>query len=375
MCAIPDAYHEQPGVEFVVSAERKGKREVLLSRTLDPRTRGPDREWIRARRGPLEVRRAARPRSSSRRGASSRRTTRCERLWGNPADHRGRDEERPARHRLPRGHAAGRPHDGLRLRAATRRPSSRSFAKDAVVFDQADRPRLVDQAVGGLHPDVAAARPAPRGPAARHARLLQHARLRAALARRASPPAGVIANAVVYLRRGQLRPGLRLLRRAARRGAASRASSSAPTSSSTRPCGWLDTRKGLPTFLYVHTMDPHVPYAPPAPFDQMFEPHPLPDRPAADPRTDYKEPADRERLIAQYDGDIAFGDQEFGRFLRELRGPGPLRPTRSSSSSPTTARSSWTTVSGSTAAASSTSSSACPSSSSSRGQKDGGHAA
>ncbi len=51
----------------------------------------------------------------------------------------------------------------------------------------------------------------------------------------------------------------------------------------------------------------------------MFEPHPLPGRPAADPRTDYKEPADRERLMAQYDGDIAFGDQEFGRFLRELR--------------------------------------------------------
>ena len=47
-----------------------------------------------------------------------------------------------------------------------------------------------------------------------------------------------------------------------------------------------------------------------------------PTTPATDPRTDYKEPLDRERMIAQYDGDIAYGDQEFGRFLRELRARG-----------------------------------------------------
>ena len=69
-------------------------------------------------------------------------------------------------------------------------------------------------------------------------------------------------------------------------------------------------------------MDPHVPYAPPAPFDRMFEPHPTEGHPARDPRTDYKEPLDRERMIAQYDGDIAFGDREFGRFLRELKARG-----------------------------------------------------
>ena len=44
--------------------------------------------------------------------------------------------------------------------------------------------------------------------------------------------------------------------------------------------------------------------------------------PAQDPRTDYQEPLDRERLIAQYDGDIAYGDREFGRFLRELKARG-----------------------------------------------------
>lgn len=85
---------------------------------------------------------------------------------------------------------------------------------------------------------------------------------------------------------------------------------------------WLDARAGFPTFVYVHTMDPHVPYAPPPPFDQMFEPHPLPDRPAADPRHDYRESADRERMIAQYDGDVAYNDQQFGRFLGELKSRG-----------------------------------------------------
>jgi hypothetical protein len=86
--------------------------------------------------------------------------------------------------------------------------------------------------------------------------------------------------------------------------------------------GFLRAKRGLPTFLYVHTMDPHVPYAPPAPFDRMFEPFPTPEHPAQDPRTDYKEPLDRERMIGQYDGDIAFGDREFGRFLRDLKASG-----------------------------------------------------
>jgi arylsulfatase A-like enzyme len=85
---------------------------------------------------------------------------------------------------------------------------------------------------------------------------------------------------------------------------------------------WIETRRGLPTFLYVHTMDPHVPYAPPPPFDRMFEPHPTADHPGVDPRYDYKEPLDRARLVAQYDGAIAYGDQEFGRFLEELKDRG-----------------------------------------------------
>ena len=86
-----------------------------------------------------------------------------------------------------------------------------------------------------------------------------------------------------------------------------------------RGLAFLDARRGLPRFLYVHTMDPHVPYAPPVPFNTMFDPRPTAEHPGVDPRTDYKEPLDRERLVAQYDGDIAYGDREFGRFIGELK--------------------------------------------------------
>jgi arylsulfatase A-like enzyme len=85
---------------------------------------------------------------------------------------------------------------------------------------------------------------------------------------------------------------------------------------------FIDSRRGFPSFLYVHTMDPHVPYSPPPPFDRKFEPYATPDHPATDPRSDFKEPLDRDRMIARYDGDVAYGDQEFGRFIDGLKARG-----------------------------------------------------
>ena len=81
---------------------------------------------------------------------------------------------------------------------------------------------------------------------------------------------------------------------------------------------FLDARRGQPVFLYVHTMDSHSPYLPPPPFDRKYEPHPEPGRAAAEP-SDYKVPLDRDRIVAQYDGTVAYGDQQFGRFLQGLR--------------------------------------------------------
>ena len=85
---------------------------------------------------------------------------------------------------------------------------------------------------------------------------------------------------------------------------------------------WIGTRAGLPQFVYIHTMDPHVPYIPPAPFDRRYQPHPTEGHPGVDPRTDFREPEDRERLVAQYDGEIAYGDREFGRFINALKTDG-----------------------------------------------------
>jgi arylsulfatase A-like enzyme len=82
---------------------------------------------------------------------------------------------------------------------------------------------------------------------------------------------------------------------------------------------FVDLRLGFPSFLYVHTMDPHVPYSPHPPFDRRYEPYATAEHPATDPRTDFKEPLDRDRMIARYDGNIAYGDEEFGRFVRELK--------------------------------------------------------
>ncbi len=59
-----------------------------------------------------------------------------------------------------------------------------------------------------------------------------------------------------------------------------------------------------PFFLYLHVIDPHAPYAPPAPFDTRFP----------------KSPALPAKMsIGQYDGEVAFVDSQFGRVLDSPR--------------------------------------------------------
>ena len=118
---------------------------------------------------------------------------------------------------------------------------------------------------------------------------------------------------------------------------------------------FLRSRRGLPTFLYVHTMDPHVPYAPPAPFDRMFEPH-------ATRRPSGARPAQRLQGAARprADGGAVRRRRRLRRpRVRPLRaraeGARALRRRARRCSWPTTARSSSTTAAGCTAAACSTS--------------------
>lgn len=58
-----------------------------------------------------------------------------------------------------------------------------------------------------------------------------------------------------------------------------------------------------PFFLYLHVIDPHAPYRPPAPYDTRF-----PRSPAFPPNMS----------IGHYDGEIAFVDAQFGRLLELL---------------------------------------------------------
>ena len=68
---------------------------------------------------------------------------------------------------------------------------------------------------------------------------------------------------------------------------------------------WVEALGDEPFFLFVHLLDPHEPYDPPAPFDARFASAPG----DGDPRAD----------IDLYDGEIAYVDRELGRFLDGLR--------------------------------------------------------
>ncbi|HSG38203.1 MAG TPA: sulfatase, partial [Thermoanaerobaculia bacterium] len=94
---------------------------------------------------------------------------------------------------------------------------------------------------------------------------------------------------------------------------------------------WL---KGLPqeerAFLYFHTIHPHNPYSPPAPYRSLFT-RGIPS--SIDGSTETllavrkgkiePGPADRERLKGLYAGSFAFNDAELGRFLRQVTALAP----------------------------------------------------
>lgn len=85
-----------------------------------------------------------------------------------------------------------------------------------------------------------------------------------------------------------------------------------------------------PFFLFVHLWDVHYDYIPPPGYAERFDPdytghldaRDLPHNPAIGPGMD---PRDLEHLIALYDGEIAFTDENLGRILAELDRRGRLR--------------------------------------------------
>ncbi len=97
---------------------------------------------------------------------------------------------------------------------------------------------------------------------------------------------------------------------------------------------WIDLKPDAPFFAFVHYMDPHYPYAPPPPYDDLFDPD------YTDPKvTEYPgrmtmmlpfaegEPLpepERQNMIAQYDGSIVYFDEQLGHLLSELGDRGLL---------------------------------------------------
>jgi arylsulfatase A-like enzyme len=93
---------------------------------------------------------------------------------------------------------------------------------------------------------------------------------------------------------------------------------------------WLDRQAGeRPFFLYLHTIDPHSPYAAPPEYRRRFAPESLDEDPAALlARAEAASGAERERLVARlrplYDAEVAYNDAGFGELLAELERRGLL---------------------------------------------------
>jgi arylsulfatase A-like enzyme/cytochrome c-type biogenesis protein CcmH/NrfG len=69
-----------------------------------------------------------------------------------------------------------------------------------------------------------------------------------------------------------------------------------------RTTSWMDAHPRTPFFVWIHLYDPHDPYEPPSPFKEKYKERP-------------------------YDGEIAYVDQELGRFLEFLKQKGLYEKT------------------------------------------------
>jgi arylsulfatase A-like enzyme len=316
-CAIDPRFHDRPGVEFTARIRSEGRDTVVWSQLLDPISHPEDRGFVTAE---VDLARfAGRGRELVLETHGYEETGDVARaFWGAPTVASARGKAPLVVVYLVDTLRAD--HTGVYGYARNTTPELDAFAKDAVVFDAAiahaswTKPSVASILTSRLpnrHRAVQLRDPLDPGSPTIAKRL----------AARGWSTGAAIANSVIYGEESAFDPGFDVF--AGLHGDDDRRSKLVGADVVVDSAlAFLRSRRGLPTFLYVHTMDPHVPYAPPEPFDRMFEPHPVEGHPAQDPRTDYKEPLDRDRMIAQYDGDVAFGDREFGRFVRELKESG-----------------------------------------------------
>jgi arylsulfatase A-like enzyme len=311
---IPSDRQARPGVEFVVTVRRKGRDHVVWNELVNPVAKEAHRRWV-----PVDVDLARFSGETvdlvlETRGFDAHGEVRRA-FWGTPAL-TAPSVQAPlaiiylvdtlrADHTTPYGYS----------RDTT--PELAAFAKDAVLFETAvaqaswTKPSIASiltSQLPGRHRAVQLRDTLDPGIVT----LAEMVRVKGLAT------GAVIANSVIYSQGTGFEQGFSLF--AGMHGPDDRPTKSVEAAPVVDAAlNWIDSRRGFASLVFVHTMDPHVPYTPPPPFDRLYEPHPTPEHPAADPRTDYLEPLDRERMLAQFDGEIAYGDREFGRFLRELR--------------------------------------------------------
>jgi arylsulfatase A-like enzyme len=315
-CAVDPRFHDRPGVEFVARVRRGSREDVVWTQLLDPISHAEHRAWVTA---DVDLARyAGRGRELVLEAHGYEQGGEAERAWwGAPAVTADRAAPLAVIYLVDTLRAD---HTGVYGYARRTTPELDAFARDAVVFDAA----VVH--ASWTKPSVASILTS-RLPAQHRAVQLRdpldpaNVTVAERLREKGWSTGAAIANSVIYGAESTFDRGFEVF--AGLHGDDDRPSKLVGADVVVDAAlAFLRSRRGLPTFLYVHTMDPHVPYEPPPPFDRMFGPFPTPEHPARDPRTDYKEPLDRERMIGQYDGDIAFGDREFGRFVRELEAAG-----------------------------------------------------
>ncbi len=102
---------------------------------------------------------------------------------------------------------------------------------------------------------------------------------------------------------------------------------------------WIEAHRGQRFFTYIQTIDPHVPYDPPAEFLEMYDRQEytgqVNPRQTADllerakrtpPGVTFDE-TDRRRLAALYDGEVSYHDRELGEFIDRLKALGVYEDT------------------------------------------------
>jgi arylsulfatase A-like enzyme len=115
--------------------------------------------------------------------------------------------------------------------------------------------------------------------------------------------------------------------------------------------------------VFLHVIDPHMPYAPPKPFDTRFAKRGVDDLPNWPPDLDTMRrtpPSDeiKQACVDLYDGEIAFVDAQIERLLASLRDAGTLDDTLVVLHSDH-GEEFWSTAAATTATRSTTSSCAC----------------